>query len=381
MKIAFFGSSLVSSYWNGEAAYYRGLLKALAALGHEITFYEPDALWRQRCRDASDPAWARVVVYPATSDGWQRALDDAGGHCDLLVKLGNIGIFDAELEQAVPAAVPARGFCAFWDVDAATTLEAIAANPAHHLRQAIPLYDLILTCGGGDAVIAGYTGMGARQCVPVYHALDPATHYPVRSRSSFWCDLSFLANRLPDRETRVDAFFVRAATILRHHRFLLGGAGWHGKFLPPNARCVGHIGTDHHNAFFCSGLATLNINRASMARCGSSPPTRIFEAAGAAACLITDAWDGIEQFLEPGREVLVAADGGEVAELVAQLTPDDARHIASAARRRVLAHHTYERRALQVDALLTGVDAERRGSSVMFLSVHNTSEQGAALSW
>src|SRR5712692_9194074 len=107
----------------------------------------------------------------------------------------------------------------------------------------------------------------------------------------------------------IAAFFLRAATTLRNHSFLLGGAGWHDKLVPANVRCTGHVLTADHNAFFASALATLNVNRESMARCGFSPPTRIFEAAGAGACLITDAWDGIEQFLEPDREVLVAADG------------------------------------------------------------------------
>jgi spore maturation protein CgeB len=354
MKIAFFGSSLVSSYWNGEATYYRGLLKALAALGHDIAFYEPDAFGRQRRRDISDPPWARVIVYPATSDGWQRALA-AAADSDLLVKASSVGVFDAELEQAVPAVRAAHGVCAFWDVDAPATLDAIDADPAHHLRRVIPHYDLVLTYGGGAPVVSGYGRHGARLCMPVYHALDPETHFPVRSRTSYRCDLSFLANRLPDREARVDAFFVRAATILRHHSFQLAGAGWHGKVLPANVCCVGHIGTDQHNAFFGSGLATLNINRDSMARYGYSPPARMFEAAGAGACLITDAWEGIAEFLESDREVLVAADGEEVAELVANLTPDDARAIAAAARSRVLAHHTYERRAREVDALLEGV--------------------------
>ena len=354
MKISFFGSSLVSSYWNGEATYYRGLLKALASLGHDITFYEPDAFGRQGRRDICDPPWARVAVYPATSDGWQRALAEAGD-ADLLVKASGIGVFDAELEKAVPAVRPARTLCAFWDVDAPATLDAIAADPAHHLRHVVPLYDLVLTFGGGAPVMAGYGRLGARQCFPIYNALDPETHFPVRSRSNYQCDLSFLANRLPDREARADAFFVRAATILRHHSFLLGGAGWHDKVLPANVRCVGHIGTDHHNAFFGSGIATLNINRDSMARYGYSPPARIFEAAGAGGCLITDAWEGLAQFLEPDREVLVAADGEEVAELVAHLTVDDARQIAAAARPRILAHHTYERRARTVDALLEGM--------------------------
>jgi spore maturation protein CgeB len=139
---------------------------------------------------------------------------------------------------------------------------------------------------------------------------------------------------------------------LRNRSFLLGGAGWDDKRVPANVRCIGHVGTADHNAFFSSGLAMLNVNRESMARCGFSPPTRIFEAAGADACLITDAWDGIDEFLEPDREVLVAADGEEVAELLAQLTPEDARRIGAAARARILAHHTYERRALEVDGLL-----------------------------
>jgi spore maturation protein CgeB len=353
MKIAFFGSSLVSSHWNGEATGYRGLLKALSDLGHGITFYEPDVFGRQRRRDISEPPWARVVVYPATADGWRRALATAAD-CDLLVKASSIGIFDAELEEAVPEVCPANALCAFWDIDAPATLDAIAADPAHHLRRVIPLYDLVLTFGGGAPAAAGYGCLSARACVPVYNALDPAEHFPVRSRVSYDCDLSFLANRLPDREARIDAFFVRAATILRHHRFLLGGAGWHDKVLPANV-CCAHIGTGDHNAFFGSGLATLNITCASTARFGYSPPPRIFEAAGAGACVITDAWEGIAQFLEPGREVLVAADGEEVAELVAYLTPDDARGIAAAARARILAHHTYERRARAVDAVLAGM--------------------------
>lgn len=354
MKISFFGSSLVSSYWNDEATCYRGLLKALAGLGHDITFYEPGAFGRQGRPDICGPPWARVTVYPATSDGWQSALAEASD-ADLLVKASGIGVFDAELEKAVPAVRPASALCAFWDVDAPATLDAIAADPAHHLRQVVPLYDLVLTFGGGAPVAAGYGRLGARQCFHVYNALDPETHFPVPNRSSYRCDLSFLVNRLPGREARADAFFVRAATILRHHSFLLGGAGWHNKVLPANVRCVGHIGTDDRNAFFGSGLATLDINRDSMARYGCSPPARIFGAAGAGGCVITDAWEGLAQFLEPEREVLVAADGEEVADRVAQLTVDDARQIAAAARARILAHHTYERRARTVDALLEGM--------------------------
>jgi spore maturation protein CgeB len=358
MKIAFFGSSLVSSYWNGAATYYRGLLKALAILGHDIVFYEPDAFERQQHRDIEDPNWARVVVYPATPDGWRRALDEAAKDSDLIAKASGIGVFDKELEIAVPEARKARTMVVFWDVDAPATLDSIEADPAHHLRRMIPRYDLVLTYGGGDPVVQAYRKVGAWGCVPIYNAVDPQTHFPVPRREEFACDLSFLGNRLPDRERRVEDFFLNAATRLPERQFLLGGAGWETKRLPANVRTRGHVGTGDHNAFFCSALATLNINRDSMARYGFSPPTRIFEAAGASACLITDAWDGLEQFLEPGREILSAKDGEDVAAILEALSPDRAQSIGAAAKRRVLAEHTYSHRARQVAELL---DAPTRG--------------------
>jgi spore maturation protein CgeB len=361
MKISFFGSSLVSSYWNGAATYYRGILKALAALGHDITFYEPDSFERQSHRDIPDPPWARVVVYPATSEAWQRSLKEAARSADFMIKASGVGVFDQELEGAL-VDTPSRALRIYWDVDAPATLDMIAANPAHHLRAAIPRYDMVLTYGGGAPVIRAYRGFGARDCVPIYNALDPTHHFPVAPIGEFTSDLGFLGNRLPDREARVDNFFLDAARRLPSRRFLLGGSGWESKLLPENVRQVGHVGTNFHNAFFCSGLATLNVNRESMARYGFSPPTRVFEAVGAGACLITDDWEGIDLFLDPDQEVLVAEDGDGVAGHLERLTLELARNIASAARKRILAHHTYAHRALQVHRLLEG-SSQLRGAA------------------
>ena len=151
MKICFFGSSLVSSYWNGAATYYRGMLKEIAALGHEITFFEPDAFERQAHRDIEDPSYARVSVYPASQDGWQRSLAEASRSADLLIKASGVGVFDRELEIAIAQARPAA-IRIYWDVDAPATLDAIENDPHHHLRDAIPRYDMVLTYGGGDPV-------------------------------------------------------------------------------------------------------------------------------------------------------------------------------------------------------------------------------------
>ncbi len=358
MRIAFFGSSLVSSYWNGAATYYRGLLKAVAALGHQVTFYEPDAFDRQQHRDIADPPWARVVVYPATEDGWRRSVDEAVANADLIAKASGVGVFDAELEIAVPDAARPGTVTVYWDVDAPATLDAMAADPHHHLRRMVPRYDLVLTYGGGDPVVRAYQKAGARVCVPIYNAVDPETHHPVPRRPELACDLSFLGNRLPDRERRVEEFFLRPAAQRPGRSFLMGGSGWADKAVTPNVRVLGHVGSDTHNAFFCSAMATLNINRDSMARYGFSPPTRVFEAAGAGACLISDEWEGIETFLEPGSEILVAADGAAVADILDRLAPVEARRIGEAARARILAHHTYGHRARQFAKLMSAVTSE-----------------------
>jgi spore maturation protein CgeB len=351
MRIAFFGSSLVSCYWNGAATYYRGILKALARKGHRITFYEPDAYERQQHRDIPDPEWACVVVYPATADAWQRSLAQAMRESDLVVKASGVGVFDAELEMAVPELARSGVTTAFWDVDAPATLDSIEKDPSHHMRRMIPRYGIVLTYGGGDPVVSAYRRFGARHCEPIYNALDPETHRPVPPRRKFVCDMSLLANRLPDREARVEEFFLKPAASLGTRGFLLGGAGWETKPLPPNVRLAGHVGTADHNAFFGSAAVTLNVNRESMARYGFSPPTRIFEAAGAGACIITDAWNGIEQFLEPEREILVAQDGDAVVEMLGNLDAARRERLARAARARILCEHTYAHRAGQFGSL------------------------------
>jgi spore maturation protein CgeB len=351
MNIAFFGSSLVSAYWNGAATYYRGIIRALHDLGHRVTFYEPDAYDRQQHRDIPDPDWARVVVYPANEAGVVSALGQACG-VDMVVKTSGVGVYDQFLEAAVLDVKERHTITVFWDVDAPATLDRVKAEPADPFLELIPRYDLVLTYGGGDPVVKNYKALGARECVPIYNALDPDTHHPVPADERFKCDLALLANRLPDREARIEKFFFEAADKLPHLSFMLGGSGWGDKSMPANVKYVGHVYTRDHNAFNCSARAVLNVNRDSMASYGFSPPTRIFEAAGSAACLITDAWEGIETFLTPDREVLVAHDTDDVVRHLLVLDRDRARAIGEAGMKRVLAEHTYQHRALQLQQLL-----------------------------
>lgn len=356
MRFFCFGSSLVSAYWNGAATYYRGLLKALADRGHSIAFAEPDAFERQTHRDMEDPSWAEVIVYGADEKGMDAALARAA-NADILVKFSGVGVLDEQLEAAVLAVRRAHQLAIFWDVDAPATLDRMENSPSDPFRRLVPRYDAILTYGGGDAVIRAYERFGAQDCVPIYNGLDPATHHPVAPDPGFACDLAFLGNRLPDRETRVDQYFFRAAELLPDRRFLLGGNGWTDKSMPANVIYKGHVYTQDHNALNCTAKAVLNINRESMARYGASPPTRIFEAAGAGSCIVTDAWPGIEEFLEPDTEILLAHSGEEVAAKLSSLDDVKAGAIGAAARKRVLRDHTYALRAQQVEQTL---DPRRR---------------------
>jgi spore maturation protein CgeB len=351
MDIAFFGSSLVSAYWNGAATYYRGILRALAERGHRITFYEPDAYERQSHRDIPDPDWAKVVVYEAKEAAASAVLRRLGGTA-LVVKASGVGVLDQWLEERVLWLRGSRTRVAFWDVDAPATLDRVERNEGDPFRPLIPAYDLVFTYGGGPPVVQRYRALGARRCVPIYNALDPSTHFPAEPDPRFAGDLGFLGNRLPDREARVDEFLLGAAARLPHRTFVLGGSGWETKPLPPNVRYVGHVYTRDHNAFNASTRAVLNVNRESMARVGYSPATRVFEAAGAGACIISDEFVGVEQFLQPGREIVMARDGRAVAERLEALAAEEASAIGERARARVLASHTYAHRSLAVEEAL-----------------------------
>ncbi|HEU5078952.1 MAG TPA: glycosyltransferase [Opitutaceae bacterium] len=364
LRIAFFGSSLVSAYWNGAATYYRGIVRALHHRGHRVTFFEPDAYERQEHRDIPDPDWATVRVYqPASADAVLDVVEEARGF-DLIVKASGVGVFDELLESAVLELQSSTTRVIFWDVDAPATLDRLDRNADDPFHALVPRYDFVLTYGGGDPVVEAYTAHGARRCVPIYNALDADTHFPVEADARFAGDLGFIGNRLPDREARVDEFFFKAARALPRHRFVLGGSGWADKPRPENVEYVGHVYTRDHNRFNCSPKAVLNVNRESMARYGFSPPTRVFEAAGAGACLITDAWVGVDQFLQPGKEVLVAETGDDVARLVESLSAEEAREIGRAGRRRILAHHTYEHRVAQLEKLIATTDRANTASAV-----------------
>jgi spore maturation protein CgeB len=357
VKIFAFGSSIVSSYWNGAATYYRGCYKYLARRGHQITFAEPDAYGRQQHRDGGDFSYVDSIVYTPGDD--VEAMIERAGEADLVIKHSGIGVDDARLEQLVAELTSERP-TVFWDVDSPATLGRMRENTDDPSRELVPKYDAIVSYGGGPASRDGYLAFGARAYYSIYNGLDPETHFPVKPDPALKCDVAFLGNRLPDREERVEELFLRSADLAPDNSFLLGGEGWEGKFLPSNVRWIGHVPTEDHNRVNCSAGMVLNINRASMASSGFSPPTRVFEVAGAGTCMICDDWPGIDDCFEPGSEILVAQNAQDVVEALAMYDEAERKQIGEAFRARALRDHTYEKRAAQVEAAFLELISRRK---------------------
>lgn len=351
LKISFFGSSLISSYRNAVVPYYRGIIKALYKNGHQITFYEPDTYNREENRNINDPGWAKSILFQPKKSALLEALA-IGSKADLIVKTSGVGFFDRELEKKVLQIRRPGQMVVFWDMDAPATLDRLEKNPKDPFIKLIPEYDLIFTYGGGQAVVNAYKELGAKDCIPVYNAVDPETHFPSIPDPIYDCDMAFIGNRLTDRQTRVDEFFFQAASLLPEKSFFIAGNGWDDKFQRENIKHKGDLPINFNNALNSTPLTVLNISNEIIDRFGVSPETRIFEAAGAGACIITDNLNEIDLFFEPGKEILVAASGKEVALILDELAPAVAKKIGQASLRRVLSDHTYAQRARKIEHVL-----------------------------
>ena len=367
MNIFVFGSSIVSSYWNGAATYYRGCYKYLARRGHTITFAEPNAYGRQQHFDTNeDFSYVCSRVYEP-GPGTDAILSEASSS-DVIIKHSGLGVDDALIERRVLECIPGS-LVLFWDVDAPATIARLRSDPSDEFHPVLPEYDAIFTYGGGPEIELAYRSLGAKAYYSIYNGLDAETHHPVPPDDSFACDLAFLGNRLPDREARVEQLFLQAAELAPGKTFLLGGEGWGNKSMPPNVRWIGHVPTALHNTVNCSAGMVININRTSMAVSGYSPPTRIFEAAGAGACLLCDDWPGISEFFAPDHEILVVQTAHDVAGALERFDDAARRQRGEALRARALRDHTYAQRAMQAERAIIDCLGRRRETAAAETSI------------
>ena len=356
MKIVVFGLTISSSWGNGHATLWRGLCRALARRGHRVIFYEHDAPYYAQNRDCPEVPGGELVLYDAWQDVRRRAERDiADADVAMVTSYCPHGIDATELVLA------GRALRVFYDLDTPVTLSCLSRGEATTYigPEGFSGFDLVLSYTGGGALDELQTRLGARRVAPLYGHVDPEVHRPVEPSERFSCDLSYLGTYAADRQAAVETLFVEPARWRPSQKFLIGGAQYPQDFpWTKNIFFVRHLPPPEHPAFYCSSRLTLNVTRQAMAEMGWCPSGRLFEAAACGVPIVSDWFEGLDAFFEPDREILVAATT-EQAVAAIDRSPDELRLIGEAARERVLAEHTSDRRAGDLEALLVQVRSGR----------------------
>lgn len=352
MKLVVFGLSVSSSWGNGHATLWRGLIRALASLGHWVVFYERDQPYYAEHRDLPELSDGELVLYPTWGAVLKRAVTDVGdADVAMVTSYCPDGVAAADLLLA-----SAAGVRVFYDLDTPVTLERLRnGEPVPYLGSSgLADFDLVLSYTGGPALTELKHRLRARRVLPLYGSVDPLVHYPVPAVGRYRADLSYLGTYAEDRQQALLQLLLEPARRLPARRFLIGGAQYPTLFpWSENIYFVRHLPPSEHSAFYCSSRITLNVTRAPMVEMGYCPSGRLFEAAACGAPVLSDWWDGLNEFFEPGTEILVARSTADA--LAALETSDEElTRVARAARERVLSDHTAQRRASQLVTALEG---------------------------
>ena len=356
MKFVIFGLTVSSSWGNGHATLWRGLIRALTAQGHEVVFFERDVPYYAGARDLRE-LWdgAELILYPDWNAVIERARDE--------VASADVAMVTSYCPDGIAASwlvldhAPALKL--FYDLDTPITLARIAAGEQlpYIPRQGLRDFDLVLSYTGGEALTALRSQLGARRAAPLYGHVDPAQHHPVAPTDAFRGDFSYLGTYAADRQAALETLFLQPARQRPNLRFVLGGAGYPEDFpWEDNLYFVRHLPPADHPAFFCSSPLTLNITRSDMAAMGYCPSGRLFEAAACGVPALSDWWEGLDSFFEPGREILIARTSEEAVAAL-DLDPREIARIAAGARERVLAEHTSAHRARELVDLVRNLEA------------------------
>jgi spore maturation protein CgeB len=351
MKIVIFGLAVSSSWGNGHATLWRGLIAALDRLGHGVVFFERDTPYYAETRDLDRlPGRAGLVLYPDWESVRTRARAEAArADAAIVTSFCPDGPAAAEL---VAEATP--GPTVFYDMDTPVTLARLAAGErvAYLPRHGLGDFDLVLSYTGGVALQLLRDRLGARRVGTLYGHVDPAAHRLGTPREPFRADLSYLGTFADDRQEVLARLFLDTARAMPDRRFVLAGSGYPEAFpWHDNIYFVRHLPPSDHPDFFASSRVSLNVTRGDMAEMGWCPSGRLFEAAACGVPMLSDRWEGLEDFFEPGREILTAATTREAVEALA-LSDGALAEIARAARARVMEEHTSEARASELVKLL-----------------------------
>lgn len=354
MRIVIFGLTVSSSWGNGHATLWRGLCNALAAGGHGVTFFEKDVPYYRAHRDLIEAKGYALHLYSDWFDVKATACA-AIANCDVAIVTSYCP--DARAVSDLILQFP-KVCSVFYDLDTPITLNVLGQQgsvdyiPAYGLEP----FDLVLSYTGGKALTELSRQLGAKRVAPLYGSVDPVAHHRVQPDPRFVSDFSYLGTYAADRQAQVEELFVKPACELRQRKFCIGGAMYPPDFpWAANILFVRHVPPPEHPAFYSSSALTLNVTRTTMAEMGYCPSGRLFEAAACGTPIVSDWWEGLDNFFEPGREILIARTSNDVIQALNH-DPDELRSLSLASQQRALDEHTGSHRASE---LIEWIEASR----------------------
>jgi len=360
VKIVIFGLTISSSWGNGHATLWRGLCKNLVRLGHDIVFFERDVPYYAGARDFFELPGGRLELFGSWEDARPKARADVIDADAIIITSYCRDACDA----AGLSLDCSRALRVFYDLDTPITLAKLRAGETvpYIGSRGLEDFDLVLSFTGGERAFEDFRRLGgARRIEALYGHVDPDIHRPTAPQPHYRSDLSYLGTYSQDRQQTLDCLFVASARSRPDLRFLITGAQYPADFpWSPNIYFVRHLPPSEHAAFFASSRLTLNVTRKAMAEMGWCPSGRLFEAAACGAPLLSDAWDGIRNFFEPGSEILLANNRDDVLAAL-ELEDRELRRIAERARERTLEQHSSAKRAQELADLL---ESSRRRSAL-----------------
>jgi spore maturation protein CgeB len=344
LRVVVLGLSLSSSWGNGHATTFRALLKAFAALGHDVLFLERDVPWYAANRDLPDPSFCQLRLYSSLADLSRYRSEIANADAVIVGSYVPEGVAAGRWVQET-----AKGVTAFYDIDTPVTLAKLERDDHEYLTpDLIPGYDVYFSFTGGPTLDLLMKRYGSPVAHALYCSVDPDA-YPMLDREKRW-DLSYLGTYSPDRQPTLERLLIEPARRAPHMRFVVAGPQYPSDIAwPANVERIDHVPPSEHPTFYAASRFTLNVTRADMIRAGYSPSVRLFEAAACATPIISDQWDGIDTLFAPGSEIILAQEAGEVLSVLAGWSDEQRQAMGRAARERILREHTAAHRALSLE--------------------------------
>jgi spore maturation protein CgeB len=370
LQIVVIGLSITSSWGNGHATTYRALLRALSSRGHRILFLERDVPWYASRRDLPNPCFARTELYRDLKE-LKRKFAGNVRNADAVI----VGSYVPQgIEVGTWVVGAAKGLRVFYDIDTPVTLAALTRGDAEYLsRSLIGRYDLYLSFTGGPTLDRLEREYGSPMARALYCSVDAQRYYP-EACEPHW-DLGYLGTYSQDRQDTLDRLMLEPARRWSAARMIVAGPLYPETVQwPRNVKRIDHLPPAKHRSFYNMQKFTLNVTRADMIRAGYSPSVRLFEAAASGTAIISDAWQGLDEFFEIGTEILIARSPEDTLDLIRRLSGRERGAVGRRARARVLAEHTAERRALQLETYLG--ECRRRTRTSKFAPRTSKTETG-----